>query len=268
MLFKKLRFESVPGEKEPQESWFMILRSIEDIATYMEMDASLFVQAMFTLEKNSTNIHLSSPRERMLSLSMQHAVNSTPEGKLVWPHQVTMDFVGKKAGSMMKLFLNCGDVQVNEVGGYCGHESFLRTWNNPRVVAEMEKDSTYFPTDDEAIEADLLFLENAERVDVDFQRSLVGYKKEYNYNSGHKIKSITMLKEKDPDWVAKSIAKSKAIAIQTQALDDNQTDRMMAMFASDRMPLKKIYLSMINPEAIESHPLWEACNKKHQIMMM
>ena len=266
MLFKKLKFESVPGKPDGSENWYMILRSLEEVQEYLEMDASLFVNAMFTLHKNMTQSHLSAPRERVLSLAMQHAVNSAPEGTQVWPHQVTQDFVGKKAAAMMKLFLMQGPIQVNEVGGYCTHEAFLQTWKYPTVIAEIEKDSTYFPTDDEAIEADLLFLENAERVDVDFHRTLVGWNKAYDYNKGDKVKNIVILKEKDPEWVGKCIAKSKAIAIQTQALDDKQTDRMMAMFANEKMPQKKIFLNMPNPEVIKSHPLWEACNTKHNII--
>jgi hypothetical protein len=268
MLFKKLKFKSVPGKQDDTEDWYMIIRHLDELQEYLEMDEDLFIRAMLTLNKNATQSHLSAPRERMLSLAYQHAINSATEGTLVWPHQVVQDFVNKKTAAMMKLFLMQGPIQVNEAGGYCTHEAFLKTWNYPTVVAEIEKDSTYFPTDDEAIEADLLFLENAERIDVTFHRQLVGYNKAYDYNKGDKVRDIVMLKEKDPEWVGKCIAKSKAIAIQTEALDDNQTDRMMAMFANEKMPQKKIFLSMINPEVIKSHPLWEACNTKHNIIFL
>ena len=132
----------------------------------------------------------------------------------------------------------------------------------------MEKDSTYFPNDEDALKGYILYLENAERVDIPFRRTVEDMEG-YKYGTPKDSHTITILKEKDPHWVAKSIAGHSVIAIKTAAIDDGQINDMLNLFNSleDR---KKVYLDMPSNEVakLEKSKSWIKAIEKHEVIFV
>jgi hypothetical protein len=269
MLFRKLYFESTPDSNgKPVESWYMILRTVEDILEYMKIDITLMTEALITIPKCLAKSHLEGGRQAVMNVALETAVMSAKPGEKVYPLDVLQKFCNNKAMSMFKLLRDKGELQVNQAGGYCDHSSFVNLWGCI-VVAEIEKEGCYFPTDTEVVASELLFLENSERICPVFSREIyerVGY--DWNEWSRKKLKDskITQLKLRDPEWVGKMIAKSKNIAIQTQLTDDNQLNKFMGLFS--QLKDKIIYISTSAINELTMHPLYRVCKKRHQIIFV
>lgn len=154
MLFKKIHFPQTPNNPEPHSNWYMILRTQEEVLRYFEVDSWKLAWEMFS-PKNQSNLstsHLKRPiagihADTVGEAILELAKNSLKEGEKMWPHEVYATHLNKKGMAMMK-HLQYGPVQVNEAGGYCGHESFLRTWPDARVVKEIEQENLTFPEKD------------------------------------------------------------------------------------------------------------------------
>lgn len=245
MLFRKIRIERVPGKTGPQESWLMIIRTEEELFQYLDMDTTHMAEAMMSLGTNSTYSHLSAPRERILSVAFQSAaMTAEMENKTVFPHEVLAKFCGRKGMAMMGLLQREGPIQVNEAGGYCTYDIFKDIWNL-EVLDEVEKDSTYFPTDKDPLVKEVLFLENAERVDVHFYRKVSDmFPTEFDYNKGKfSVGKIELMKERDPRFVTKSIENSRVIAIKSEFEDRVQLTNMMKLFHSFHFNKKHVIIS-------------------------
>lgn len=250
---------------EEHKSWKLIIESYEDLIKYLKVDTSAYAEALLTLNKNSTVSHLKAPREVMLNFAMEAAVMNTPEGKQVWPHDVLIDFIGKKSQSMLKCFQRLGKLMINENGSYSDYKGFLEIWKFD-VVDVIIKDSTYFPNDSDAINKSILFLENAERVDIDFYRTI---SKLYNADCDT-IGKIELLKEKDPKYVFQSIKNCEILAIKSEFLSDVQLDNIFSMFENLGFDKKTIIIlsSEEGKKRLISHKKYAINDCNHTIIFL
>lgn len=261
-LFRKLRMNvhGKPGEK--QDVWYMVLRSVEEVLGYLNVDAGLFAEALFTLNKNATKTHLAAPRERVLHISLLTAA-ITADGQPVFPHEVLQKLLSGKAKSMLSLLMRGEFINVNNCGGYCGHKSFCETWE-AEVIDEIEKPTTYLPQDavDDLTKGEVLFLENAERTDIDLIRAIDNNWHRQDQKFYHKIE---MLKEQDPKFILESIKGHKTIAMKSNLMDSNQITNMMRLFASDDVEPKEVIIMTEFQNELTTHELWAFNNSKHNI---
>lgn len=284
MLFQKLLIPVCPGEKQPVENWYLILRSAKDVLDYMEIDASLIAQAYVSIPASLQRSHLEGSREQVVHMMLCARANRLKENETISPAEVIGELVGGKTKNMLDMIERGEYVLVQQSGGYCDYSGFIKIWD-AQVIEEIEQDGCYFPQP-VPVETDLLFIENAERVPVDFERqikNLVGfyYNQYETINSNLKSGSaplaqqrasqknkklcakINMLKLREPKYVAGMIAKAKIIAVQTQVVDKIQFDKFMQLFST--LSGKIIYISTGYSEDIMNHPLYGACAVKHQI---
>lgn len=146
MLFKKIHFPRTPDDSQPHANWYMILRSEEDIASYLDTDSWLFAQAMFSpATEDYPTSHPASMRLHA-ARTLRWLAEKT-SNKKVWPHELCANHLYQKGMGMLKLIKH-GPIQVNEAGGYCLHESFMKTWSDASVIKEVEQDSKVFPEKD------------------------------------------------------------------------------------------------------------------------
>ena len=281
MLFRKLRIESTPDSKEPVERWYMIVRTIEDVLAYTKINASLFYDALKALPDSITKSHLDGARERLLHMTFSAQIEI--HGKKNIDVLGAMDkLVADKARNMIKHVLNGDYILIQQHGGYCSYKGFMETWN-PKITDEVEKENCYFPSDTQVIETDLLFIENGERVPVQFERDVMGLVginfnndtiinserfKRYNSSAptGKIVYKLALLKLRDPEFTAKMIVKAKSVAVETHLADVAQFDKMMGLFAS--LSDKTIYIKTDYRDQLTSHALYNTCNDKHKIIFV
>lgn len=290
MLFKQLKLENVPGLKEPSIKWYMIIRTVEEVLQYMNIDSELMMNAMLALPENKAKSHLEGSRERVLDMAFYTEVftceqtNTKPN-----PMNVLNKLIRSKAEGMFTILKNKNFVLVQENGGYCPYEGYVETWN-AEILDEVEKTDCYFPTDIQPMETDLLFLENSERVPVGFEndikfdhlKQLTG--KSYDSNLWNSVNTnftngvylrkekapicykLNQLKLRDPKFVATMITKAKIIAVQTHLADSLQLEKFMQLFST--LEKKIIYIRTSYVNELKSHPLFEINNSKHQLIFV
>ena len=290
MLFRKIFIERTPDSNgKPVEKWYMILRTYEDVLKYTEVDADLCTQALLSIPASIERSHLEGSRERVLNVMMQTKVYNLKEGERLSPINVLADLIDGKAKAMLGLVERGHEVLVQQNGGYCTYDGYMKTWN-AKVTEEVEKDSIYYPTDNVPIETDLLFLENGERVPVDFERTVdkmaaeflhsggvwtsfnemapYGRKEHADIDTTKKVRyKLSHLKLRDPQFVAAMISKAKVVAFESQLVDKQQIDSMFKLFAS--LPdNKKIIISTGYARDIQSHELYAECIAKHTVIFI
>lgn len=282
MLFRKLRIERTPDSKVPVEKWYMILRTFQDVLEYTQIDFELFKNALFALPDSLVKSHLEGAREIILNMAI--TTNMMVEGKdNCKPLDIMNKIVLDKAKNMVEMIANGEEVLVQQIGSYCSYNIFIDIWDI-KVVEEMEQNNCYFPTDTAIIETEILFIENGERVPVDFERkvkTLVGFdwndknwtyvnnnfKRELKDNNVNKVLyKLTHLKLRDPEFIVGMVKKAKAIAVQTELADQIQLDTMMGLFS--QLPEKTIYIKTSYWEQLQRHSLFEICNQKHKINLV
>lgn len=284
MLFQKLWIEKTPDSNgAPVEKWYMILRTYEDVLKYIEVDADLCTQALLSIPASIERSHLEGSRERVLNVMMQTRAGNLKEGERLSPINVLADLIDGKAKSMLSLIERGHTVLVQQGGGYCTYDVYVKTWN-AKITSEIEKDSIYFPTNNEPIETEILLLENGERVPVDFERQvhkIVGYNYNSNWSSFNDnrldkynkidiskkvLYKITQLKLRDPEFVKQMLVKAKTIAFESSLTDTIQIDNMFKLFSV--LPNKRVIIKTEFKEDITKHELFESCNNIHNIIFI
>jgi len=281
MLFQKLRIAFSPSKNGPSVNWYMILRTAKDVVEYMNIDADLCKQALLSIPASITKSHLDGSRERILFTMLQVQSVQLKEGEKLNPFAALNKLVGGKLTSMLGIIEREGCVLVQRSGGYCGQKGFFETWN-PEVLQEIEQQSCYFPTDVEVMETDLLYIENGERVPVEFERTVdnrVGvnwnngwdmvdnFKYRTNVDKTKKIRcKLTQLKLQDPQYIAAMISKAKVIACETHLADRTQLDSMMLLFS--QLSGKRIMLKTDYIDELKQHTLFADCNAKHDLIFI
>jgi hypothetical protein len=151
MLFKKIRFPKTSSETA-FSAWYMVIRTEEELLSYLDTDEHYMANAFFSPNvstyKDDHPAKLRLPAANAIREMAQHI----PHGTKVWPHELLAKHVSAKGTAMLK-HLQHGPIQVNEAGGYCNHEAFLRTWPGSYVVQELEQESKVFPEKHRGLEA-------------------------------------------------------------------------------------------------------------------
>jgi hypothetical protein len=200
-------------------------------------------------------------------------------GKEIKPWETLEKMVKDKAHHLLDLVNRGEEVLMRQVGSYCPFRGSLELWN-ATVVKEVEKDSCYFPGEEESFETEILFIENSERVSPEFLRhagNLVGYdmnskewasfndaRSNYSFDKTKKVKYVmTHLKLKDPNFVAGMIAKANTVAFVSKLADNDQADKMFGLFS--QLKGKRVIIRTEYREKLEKHPLYEKCKQLHRI---
>lgn len=284
MLFRKLKIEATEVCKA-SEKWYLILRTFEDVCKYMELDIQLHINALLSIPGSIEKSHLEGVRETVLNTMIQTKASFLKEGEKVSPPKVLSDLMDRKSQSFFKLIENGQDILVQQHGSYCTYKGYVETWKAV-VTDEIEKDTCFYPTDNEPIETDVLFIENGERVPVDFEKQvneILGYTSNdntwtvfndatsFNYhkniNTTKRVKyKLTHLKLRDPKFVLGMISKAKTIALESQFVDKEQIDSMLQIFAS--LEHKNVIISSMHSNDLTSNPLFDKCSKIHTIKFL
>lgn len=258
MLFKKIIIEKSPGTDPKIPYWYMILRSYDDVIEYMKLDSELFIKALVNLPENLQKSHLSGPREVVLNATLEAKSLS---GERISPLEVTAEIISNKTQNMLKIIDSGKTIQINSKGGYSDHETFMKIWKDHglKVLVEIEKDSTYFPAESESENSDLVFLENDERIEVQFENDVYSKLKLNN----KRVVRVTQLKETDPTWLFASLMKTENIAFITQYANPAQNDSMFELFL--KLPKRNFIIRSQYKDQIMEHPQFDQLNNLHTI---
>jgi len=254
MLFQKLKIK--------EEKWYLILKTIEDVETYMKVDASLIFQALRALPESYTKSHLEGSREIVLHTMLQCETYLLKADEKLSPFKTAGRLIQNKVEGMLSMIAKGNSVLVQEGGGYCSYEGFFETWNF-EVVDEIESDKPYFPTNIEPQETELLFLENSERVPVQFFNDVWKQVVERNWKYGKDVYKLQGLKLKDPAFMVAMITKAKRIAFESQLADDAQINNLFKLFST--LPQKHIIIRTPYKDKLSNHSLFEKCSNIHTI---
>ncbi len=219
-------------------------------------------------------------REKVLTTMIETRATFLKEGQKLRPTDVLSDLIDGKTQSMLKLIEAGQEVLVQQHGTYCTYSGYVESWKAV-VTDEIEKDTCFYPTDNEAIETDILFIENGERVPVSFEKDIrellgVKYSEWSTFNDSHVKRThedintdklvlykLTHLKLRDPKFVTGMISKAKTIALESQFTDAIQMDNMFKLFLS--ISPKTVIISSSYANTIKEHSLFNECSNIHTI---
>lgn len=263
MKYVKLYLPPCPNHPKGIKSWHLVIDNMADLFKYAKLDAELYTQAFLNTTKTSEGkfevAHENDTRTQVVATMLNIRIMGTPEGEKIYPLVELASIMDKKTLAMAKLIERDGAIRINEVGGYCGYDSFVETWN-AEVIQEIVKDTVGFPIESDALTAKTLILEN--------QRVSSTFKKEVEEITGDTAACIDSLKEKDITWVMKSIHNAHTIAFETQLQDMQQLDSFMELFT--KLPRKRIIISLSEwrrPRLL-GHSLWETNTARHEIILI
>lgn len=253
--------------------WVLLLRTQEEVMKYMRLDAEMYSKSLLSMrreDKNSTkdvekhgNVrldHLGSSREQVLGTYISCHVLGVDKDTVMWPHEILSDIVMGKGKALLSVVEN-SVIQINHAGGWCLHDAFV-DMHKCEIIDELEKDSCTLPIDDKPIKTKVLILENGTTVSDSVESYGAKLSGQHSYGNEY-LNTIRELKEKDSEWVAKSIAGSKIIVMETQAIDDAQLDSFMKLFS--QLTDKKIHIRTSNKDVIKNHPLFTTNESLHTI---
>jgi len=251
MKFVKLKF---PNGKNTQ--WRLIISTIEELAKYREFDTEAYSYAF--LKSNKEPVSLAematiTDRSSAIAVMLESKRRTTPEGEKIYPLIELANHIDRKSASMLKS-LHYGALCVNEVGGFCLYEDFIKTHN--AIVAEtIDTKIGGFPSDAEPLNVQTLIVENNDTVDSVFFDTI---RNRYN---GTKIGTICRVPEVDGRYLFSCINNAKAIAMHTEALNSTQVDAFIEMFLN-LSTRKDVYIetSESGEERIQSHPKFKLLN--------
>ncbi len=241
--FIKLKLNGLPkDEADYAISWRLVIDNVEDLNKYHALDATLNMEAFIGMEREKDGTirlsHTGASPTRAIALQrcLQSTINCLPEGEKAYPIIEVAKITDKKYLGMLKTITNYGAIQIGEAGGYCPLDMFIKTWNG-EILEEIEKESFGFPTNDAALQADTIILENS-------HKDYIWSGKEENVSKdipdAGVVKTIFNLREVDGAYIMKCISNCKNVVIETQLQDDSQLDSFMGMFKM--VSRKNIYL--------------------------
>lgn len=242
--FIKLKLNGIPGVGTDIQ-WRMVIDNIDDLKEYHSLNGTLNMEALMSMERDvNGNImisHIGAAPTRHIALQrvLHCKINAAKEGEKIFPIVEVAKITDEKYLNMLKFLNNHGSIQMNEAGGYCGLDAFIKTWD-AEILEEIEKKSLGFPVTDAAIKADTLILENS---NVEYSGGYLETKVKHDIKNHGDIQTIYNLREIDTEYLIKCISLSKNIVIKTQLVDDNQFSLFMKMFKT--IPGKNIYLYVL-----------------------
>jgi hypothetical protein len=253
------------GGKRISIEWNLVIETVGDLLKYAQVDAERAYAALFRATRKPDNSgfevsHIDDHRQQQVAQLLNIKIGALQEGEKMYPIVELANVLDLKTKGMLNFIQKFGPVRVNEVGGYCGLQDYLMTWNG-EILETIEKEDVGFPIEAEAINTEALILENQGHVN---QSLYIGIET----ITGHKPKAITLMKEKDQKWVIESIMNAKTIGFESTFTDIEQIDKFMGLFLS--MPKKRIIIKTYNgyKPVLTSHKLWEANNTKHEIIFL
>lgn len=268
--FVKLKLNDLPNDEVPDIQWRLVIDNLKDLDNYHSLNATLNMEAFMSMERDKGgNIKLSHtgavPTRTIALERLLHAkFSTTPEGQKVYPIIEVALITDKKHLGMIKCITNHGAIQINEAGGYCDLNGFIKTWN-AEILEEIEKPDFGFPVNDAPLQADTIILENSHR---DYTGSYLEKTVKEDIKNCGNVQTIYSLREVDHTYLFKCLSLCKNIATRTQLQDDNQLDQFMKMFK--KMPPKNVYLYVSKDveERIRKHEYFAENNYTHNIKFM
>jgi hypothetical protein len=269
MKFLKLKLNGVPESKnDVVVKWVLVIDNEQDLMQYHQHDAYCNMQSFMSLERepNGGGIktsHLAAVDTRSLSMvrMIQAKQITLAEGEKMYPIIEVAKITDQKYLSMLKYILNYGAIRINPAGGWCGLQGFIKTWN-AEILEEVNKDSIGFPTDDDAIQADTIILENAHPEYSGYVNRLA---KNTITNCGT-VATIYNLKEVDRDYVFKCLSNCKNILIDSQLQDESQVEDFIKLFSLLKRKNVYLLLDKENEGKIRSNKLFSRLNDIHNIV--
>lgn len=257
MKFVKLKF---PNGKNTQ--WRLVISTMEELAKYREFDTEAYSHAFLKSNKEPVPLAQMSTitdRASAISVMLESKRRTTPEGELIHPLIELANHIDRKSACMLKL-LQYGSLCVNEVGGYCLYDDFVKT-NSAIITETIDAKIGGFPSDaDEPLNVETLIIENNDTVDGTFLNEIC------NKYNGTKVGTICRVPEVDGRYLFNCISNAKNIAMSTEALNPAQVDAFIEMFLL--LPTeKKVYIetSVSGKERIQGHPKFKLL--KHNIFI-
>lgn len=264
--FIKLLLKDVPGKGDTQQ-WRMVIDNEADLTTYHHIDTQCNGEAFLGLERSKDgDIVLShtgpaSTRQIVLQRLLHAKLQCLPQGEKMHPLFEVAAITDRKYLGMLKYITQFGAIQINEAGGYCGLESFIKTWNAD-ILETIEKPDFGFPLEDAILTADTIILENSH---PEWSGNYMEKRIREIITAPGKIQTIYNLREVDHSYIFKSLSTCKNIVIESQIQDDAQVTDFMRLFSN--LPTKNIYLffSTENVAKIKAHPLYLDNSQLHNI---
>ena len=199
-------------------------------------------------------------RDICLNTLIKLSVDALKEGEKLYPLIEVARITDRKYANMLQL-LKSEAIQINPAGGYCGYDTYIKTWN-AIVIESLVKDDFGFPVESDVIKAKTIILENSH---PDFGNYEEYYVKELNIKNVGSCATIFNLKEIDRNYIFECLKNAENIIIPTEAQDKEQLNGFMKLFLS--LPKKNIYISC-EPKTkakITSHELFVENSKIHDI---
>lgn len=247
--------------------WRLVIDNVNDLEKYHQFNATQNMRAFMGMERDAHgNIALSHTgaaptRQIGLQRLLHNSIMCAPEGTKVYPLIEVAKFTDQKYLSMLKFITNNGAIQMNEAGGYCGLNDFIKTWN-AEVVAEIETPGFGFPTSDAAIEADTIILENSCR---DYSGSYIVSDVKKDVKDCGTIETIYSLNEVDSRWLFRCISNCKNVVAATELQDDSQLNSFMTLFGQLKGKNIYLYVSKSVKSMIQKHPEFAKNKELHNI---
>lgn len=260
MKFQKIDIPQAPKYKGSY--WIMLIDNIVDLIKYNEAETDLMGSALINQPKDRNLRHITGNREKVLDklIQIEHTKDK-PKSAI----EVTSKLINTKFINMLKGINDGKTLLINRNGGYCYYDSFVNIWNSKgfKVLEEIEKDSTWFPTDYKPISSDVVFLENAESINTSFYLTILNkFKLKYE-----NVIKLTSLKEQDPKYIFEVIQLTKKVVIETEFVNQDQNDKMFEMFL--KLTDSKTFIVKTTPEGkkdIMGHKNYSNFIKKHKLI--
>jgi hypothetical protein len=251
------------GNVNQKIEWSLVIDNLADLLKYAKLDTELTMSAFMRItpkpDKSGFEVaHVNDVRVATVATLLNIKLNATNEGEKMYPIVEIAGMLDRKTRGMIKYIENYGAIRINEVGGYCGLDNYLDTWNG-KILETIEKEDVGFPIEKDALNAEVLIIENQDRVNKSFTdkvKELTQCEPQF----------ITFLKEKDQTWVVKSIMNANTIAFTSSLIDVEQINKFMTLFIT--LPKKKIIIKTYEKSVLMNHSLWSENNSKHEIIFV
>ncbi len=252
-----IKIQSRKGQKDTQ--WILRLHNLEEVYNYLKSDKDAWHRAMYSnREANTINIsHSGSRREEFLKAI--EGLKSLPAGTVVWPTAIINEMTKSKGHGMLKYIQQGLTVRVNEYGGFCDYEGWMKMWDM-EIIEEKHLDTFAFPNDKTPRNEEVLILENAGFANASIDKLMRGLFP--NNSRGY----ILNLKEQDTCWLIESIKNAKVIAVNTLALDPTQVNDMIHLMLN--IDKKTIVIQSTDFSRLLSNPLFFKLDEKHDVTLV
>lgn len=264
--FIKLKLNDIPDKSEAIQ-WRLIIDNIADLDNYHSLNATLNMEAFMTMERNDNGrIALSHTgaaptRHLVIQRLLNLAIDTTPIGEKVYPIIEVAKMSDAKTNGMLKYITTIGAIQVNEAGGYCGLDDFIKTWD-AEILETIEKLDYAFPLTNIVLSADTIILENSPK---NFSSSIEKRVQKEISDSGV-IKTIYNLREIDSAYLIKCIGNCRNVIIETQAQSKQQVNLFMQLFQHVASKNIYLYVSKDVENRIKNHADFNINNNTHKII--